>query len=372
MSSCGYGNAFTDDERSAGIPALLCGDYDDYDDYDCDAKENKKEIESSVKEYVNHKSDNSGIETTKMVSSIDNDTLIKNEETEPSIKEYVNYKLDDIEIDITKMVLGLDNPIEIKNKVIRKILLESLDGMIDNYMRKEALPFELVKVSKQRNGLEILIKYFLKNDGGYILTKELIDEINIFLDDIYRNNKFDIVYERVGKIQKFIHQKIDDKYGYGAHLNLNTKKMKNILSASRLHLNIFDIKNYNMNTLIQLIEKSKEKSFREYMSSNNNILLSSNKSYYRMWKARGIKSLIYFLEPSMQNKIYKIYYLDRIKDITLFQDQIISIYLNKLQLIENPEAYNQLFIEEIKLHNQLSESEWIFLNIEESKWQEQV
>ena len=317
MSSGCYEGAFTDDEIEAGVPSIICGNdyYDDGDD-DCNANVNKKETELSVKEYVSH-------------------------------------KLDNTEIKITKIVSGLDKHTQIKNKVIRRILLESLDGMIDNYMRKEALPFELVKVSKQKNGLEILIKYFLKNDGGYILTKKLIDEINIFLDDIYRNDKLDIVYDRVGKIQKFIHQKIDDKYGYSTHLNLNTKKMKNILSASRLHLNIFDIKNYHIKILIELIEKSKEKSFREYMSSNNNILLSSNKSYYRMWKARGMNSLIYFLEPYIQNKIYDIYYFDRIDDITLFNNKIIEIYLSKSSSIENIR------------YNQLSESEWIFLNIKE-------
>ena len=333
MSSGCYEGAFTDDEREAGVPSIICGNHDYIDDND--NKVNKKETESSIKEYVSH-------------------------------------KLDNTEIGITKIVSGLNNHTQIKNKLIRKILLESLDDMIDNYIRKEDLPSEFKKVSKQRNGLEILIKYFLKNDGGYILTKELIDEINIFLDDIYTNNKLDIVYERVAKIQKFIHQKIDDKYGYGAHLNLDTKKMKNLLSASRLHLNIFDIKNYHIQILIELIEESKEKSFREYMSSNNNKLLSSNKSYSSIWKARGMKSLIYFLEPYIQNKIYDIYYLDIKQNITLFKNKIIEIYLTKSIDIENTKVHHQLFIEKIKVYNQLCESEWIFLNIEESKWQEQV
>lgn len=318
MSFNCYGGAFTDDEKEAGVPGIICGDYNSYH------------------------------------------TKINNKETEESIKEYVSHKLDNTEIEITKIISGLDNHTQIKNKVIRKILLESLDSMIDNYMHKETLPFDLVKVSKQKNGLEILIKYFLKNDGGYILTKKLIDEINIFLDDIYANDKLDIVYERVGKIQKFIHQKIDNKYGYGTHLNLNTKKMKDILSASRLHLNIVDIKNYHIQTLIELIEKSKEKSFKEYMSSNNSILLSSNKSYYDRWRARGMHSLIYFLEPYIQNKIYNIYYLDIIENITVFNNKIIEIYLSKSSSIQN------------RRYNQLSESEWILLNSELNQWQEQV
>jgi hypothetical protein len=71
------------------------------------------------------------------------------------------------------------------------------------------------------------------------------------------------------------------------------------------------------------------------MSSNNNILLSSNKLYYNMWKARGMNSLIYFLEPYIQNKIYDIYYLDRIENITLFNNKIIEIYLSKSSSIEN-------------------------------------
>jgi len=317
---------FTEDKKEAGVPSIICDEKDDEYKYD-------------IRDYI--KATNNEIDTEK------------------GAKDYIRHKIDNHEVEITKIISGLNNNTEIKNKVIKKILLNSLDKMIANYMQKEALPSEFVKVSKQKNGLEILIKYFLKNDGGYILTKKLIDEINIFLDDIYRNDKLDIVYDRVGKIQKFIHQKIDDKYGYGTHLNLDTQKMKNLLSASRLHLNIFDIKNYNMNTLMQLIEESKEKSFEAYMSSNDNIL-SSNNFYYPMWKARGMKSLIYFLEPYIQDKIYNIYYLDKKLNTEIFKNKILEIYLRISS------------INTIKVYNQLTESEWILLNMEKNGWQEQV
>jgi len=310
---------FTEAKKEAGVPSIICDKKDNENEYD-------------IRDYT--KATNNEIDIEK------------------GAKDYIRHKIDNHEVEITKIISGLNNNTEIKNKVIKKILLNSLDKMIANYMQKEALPSEFVKVSKQKNGLEILIKYFFKNNGGYILTKELIDEINIFLNDIYENDKLDIVYERVGKIQKFIHQKIDDKYGYGAHLNLDTKKMKNILSASRLHLNIFDIKNYNMNTLIQLIEESKKNSFKAYMSSN--------KFYYPMWKARGMKSLIYFLEPYIQDKIYNIYYLDKGLNTKIFKNKILEIYLRISS------------IHTIKVYNQLTESEWILLNMEKNEWQEQV
>jgi len=318
---------FTENKKEAGVPSIICDEKDDEHKYD-------------IRDYI--------------IKATNNEI-----DTEKGAKDYIRHKIDNHEVEITKIISGLNNNTEIKNKVIKKILLNSLDKMIANYMQKEALPSEFVKVSKQKNGLEILIKYFLKNDGGYILTKKLIDEINIFLDNIYRNDKLDIVYDRVRKIQKFIHQKIDDKYGYGTHLNLDTKKMKNLLSASRLHLNIFDVKNYNMHTLMQLIEESKEKSFEAYMSSNDNIL-SSNNFYYPMWKARGMKSLIYFLEPYIQDKIYNIYYLDKKLNTEIFKNKILEIYLRISS------------INTIKVYNQLTESEWILLNMEKNGWQEQV
>ena len=59
---------------------------------------------------------------------------------------------------------------------------------------------------------------FSKKDVGFDLRQELIMIIDEFIGDLYLNTNLDIVYDRVGKIQTFIHSLVDSKQGKYAHL----------------------------------------------------------------------------------------------------------------------------------------------------------
>jgi len=229
---------------------------------------------------------------------------------------------------ITKLIASMDSNIKIKNAVIKKLFLGNLDYMIDIYSRQEHLPPSYVNIAKQPDCLEILIRGFLKNEGNFILSSEIIDEINLFATDIQLNINFDIVYNRVQKIQEFLHHKVDEHNGNNSHLNLYPKTIKNLLSSARLHLNLQDIKSTNTDLLIHLVAES-EKASNEEKVSPSTMISSSNDMYISSKKIRDLRSLIDFGYNNVGNKIYNITQLEIYTSLDNFKDKIIDVYCDK-------------------------------------------
>ena len=63
---------------------------------------------------------------------------------------------------ITKLIASKYDKKQIQNIVIKKIIHDHLEDMISDYSRRESLPNEYVKIAKQNNCLQILMKGFLK------------------------------------------------------------------------------------------------------------------------------------------------------------------------------------------------------------------
>ncbi len=237
-------------------------------------------------------------------------------------------------INIIKIISGLNNNDQIKNKVIKTLFHENLDFLIYEYSKKENLPNEFIKIVKRKDGLQILIKGFLKKVCGYVLTLELIQEIDAFIDSIYLNFDLNIVYDRVGKIQRFIHKKIDERHGEDAHLNVNIKQIRNLLSASRLHLDLHDIMYQDINGLIYQIHQSKKMSDQE-RNNPREVILFEGKKHIPHWRVRHMKSLMHFNQPELGCKIYDILHLETNKPTEEFKYTIISILSDNKYSIKN-------------------------------------
>mgnify|MGYP000184984690 CR=1 FL=1 len=139
---------------------------------------------------------------------------------------------------------------------IRKLLDDNIDYFIYRYCKSESLKNEYIVVVKKSNCLDVLIKGFFRTKCGYTLDVHLVTLIDEFLKEIYINSDLIIVYDRVGKIQKFIHNTVNSISGEGSNLRLSSIDMKELLSASRLHLNIHDLNNRDINEIIYLIQES--------------------------------------------------------------------------------------------------------------------
>ncbi len=149
---------------------------------------------------------------------------------------------------ISKRISSLSNNTQIQDYILREILLENLPSMILEYQKEESLQGNYVEIALNENCLQLLIKNIFK-ENHIVLSTDFEQAINVFVKKIYADNKT-IVYNRVSKIQAFIHNTIDDAKGDFAHLNLNKGKMRTLLSTARLHLNIFNIKNYNSDEIL--------------------------------------------------------------------------------------------------------------------------
>jgi hypothetical protein len=295
MSDDGFGdglNCFTEDEIAAGIPGLLNGP----SEAECNRRQ--KENEEATKKYL-------------------------------AQQAYIEKRLYKRKINVaTKLIAGLNDKDQIQNKIIKKLFRDKLDYMIVRYANKEFLSFEYIKIAKQPNCLKILINGFLKQVGKYVLTKEINDEIDSFIETIYINDDLEIVYHRVAKIQKFIHDKIDEKHGKNAHIDLPVKQIRDLLSTARLHLNIQDFMYKDINSIAYLINQSILASEAE-IKNPTPVILPKGKKYIKNWRVRHMRPLIYF--NPVENKIHEILDLDKNMSTNRFKSLILFIYARKLE-----------------------------------------
>ena len=94
------------------------------------------------------------------------------------------------------------------------LINQNLSVMIDKYVTSEKLPENYKRIVRYRNALPEMLKgYFKLNCEGEI-TPDLITDIEIFCVNLYQNDELDIVYDRVNKIQKYVHSWINEIFRY--------------------------------------------------------------------------------------------------------------------------------------------------------------
>lgn len=247
-----------------------------------------------------------------------NNTIVKNEveveQKDQKVKDAEELRL------VTKQLAACHSNKQTRSKIVKILFNMKIDDSISYYAKYEYLPKNYVDLAKEKNCLETLIKSFLKTHLEYTLTSPLINEINSLLYIIYNNIEEDIVYERVKKIQKFIHEKADIKYGSNTYLQLSPKAMRELLSTARLHLNIFDAKALEPEILILIIEKSTN----EHFKYNNTKFTFSGKKAKRD-NSKDFESLAR-MDSTLNLAIKEIYDLDLNDQITSYRERALSIF----------------------------------------------
>jgi cupin superfamily acireductone dioxygenase involved in methionine salvage len=221
---------------------------------------------------------------------------------------------------VIKQLSVCQSNIQIRNKIIKILLNTNIDNCISYYAKYEYLPEKYVRLAKENNCLETLIKSFLKAHLHYDITTSICTEINSLLYTIYNVNE-DIVYNRVKKIQKFIHEKADTKYGCNAYLKLSPKAMRKLLSTARLHLNIFDAKVLEAETLISIIEKSRN----EHLKYDNNTKFTFAGKKTKRDNTKDFVSLA-IMDYSLNSIIQKMNTLDINEEIVSYREKILSLF----------------------------------------------
>jgi len=276
MYGCDYDdNAFTQDEIEAGIPSLIyC--HDEFDE-----------------------NSNGEIQISQL------DTYKKN-------------------IRISKKIANFSSNNQIKDYLFKETLAEHLPSLIVQYKKEEVLPSKYVTIAMDENCLTILIKEIFKKNR-IALTDNNVQEIDVFVEKIYANNRT-IVYDRVSELQAFIHNKIDSAKGEFAHLELGVVNMRNLLSASRLHLNIFDIRNFNIDEILYIFYKTQHDKEKESLSPKVYIPRPKKSpkhtqiGYIADWRYEKMKSIYDYMDHSTYSKFSKIVSLDTNQNIENFRN----------------------------------------------------
>lgn len=235
--------------------------------------------------------------------------------------------------DASKLVAGIRSQNLIRRKLFRKLIRDEVAYLILRYARKEELPNEYVRVVQQPDCLEVLIKGFLRKIGGFELTDDLVAEISRLVSELYVNDNLDIVYDRVQWIQAFIHEKIDLRHGPSAHMKLPAKAMKHLLSTSRLHLNVHEVRFRDYSYLVSIAEKSKRVSDNEYLNPQPYALAMGKRPTVH-WRVRHMKAFNYFLKRETRVRLGELIALPDCLPIEEFRDKAIEIYGKNASYLE--------------------------------------
>jgi hypothetical protein len=277
--SCEYNSyALTEDEQEAGLLSILCGnDYEDEDTY-------------------------------------------KDEDTFED--KYVYDRI----TEITDLIAGFSENKYVKEAVIKKVFLDFLKKDIQRYISQERIPEVFINIAVQKNALEIILKVFLKQECHFVLDANIVTRIKELSASIYENKGSLIVYNRVARIQKFIHIVIQEKYGKGSHLQLNKLKMRNLLSICRLHLEFNDIRYKSLSYLLEQEELKEEATCFDYISPVRPTLLP-NQKYVPRWKYRNKHIVSPFSDySSVKKKIAEIEQINIIQPIEEYKEKIIGLF----------------------------------------------
>ena len=298
-----YWGAYTDGERAAGIPQMMHYGTAEEQEEERQAKQADWEAQRVAEEKEAEKKE------------AEKEEAEKKEAKKIAIRVISHLKLNE----------------QVANSIIKKLLRDNLEAMIRRYAENERLPNLYVEIAKQKNSLPRLITGFLKRLNDAVPTREVLDEVDVFCDDIYRNDDLDIAYERVSKLQKFIYGLVDAQekslpgQGKNNHERLPTVEMKNLLSTARLHFNVMDIRYGSADALYTICDTSKNMSDAEKLS-NGEVDLPQGKRHIKNWKVLHLMSILQFQGSEPGRKIGAIRGLDKNKKLESFKREVIAIY----------------------------------------------
>lgn len=215
------------------------------------------------------------------------------------------------EISATRMSEKCDSLEKFKVMLVNKVINEEMDYIIARYSKKEALPDIYHGLVRQDQCLEVLIKGMLGKVAKINITSSLESEVKEVVCSILLNEEMQTPYTRVGKLQRFIHGKVDEEYGESSCAKLPRVHMRNLLSAARLHLSIREISENNLKYFNHIMQKCSAEAEGEYKRDSQDaslrfVFLAAGKRYYPKWKVRHLRHISYYLKESSRSLISEI------------------------------------------------------------------
>ncbi|MFH0257076.1 hypothetical protein ACGRL8_08495 [Vibrio rumoiensis] len=178
------------------------------------------------------------------------------------------------------------------------ILDSNMPYIATRYCRYEGLSKDYSEVAMQNNVLKDII-FIHAIDLSINFTLEHIVKLNDIVLNIYHNKNRKSVYNRVGTLQHFLH-KCTAENGKKVE-SLDREVMRKLLSLSRLHIAISDIRKKNIDLI-------KDELLQNHLDlkkdSPSPYVVMLNRQYIHHWEKRHLKSLLHFC-PQVERSTLK-------------------------------------------------------------------
>ncbi|MGR5318500.1 hypothetical protein [Vibrio sp. PNB22_2_2] len=179
-----------------------------------------------------------------------------------------------------------------------EILTSNIPYISHRYCRYEGLSKDYAEVAMQKHVLKDIV-FVHAADLGIKFTLNHIKNLDAIALNIYNNTNRNSVYNRVGTLQRFLHECVLDNGKQVEHLDREV--MRKLLSLSRLHIAISDIRKKNIDLI-------KDELLQNHLDSKKNAPTNyvemMNRQYIKNWNKRHLRSLLHFC-PQVEREILK-------------------------------------------------------------------
>lgn len=195
-----------------------------------------------------------------------------------------------------------------RQNLFNDVLRRGLQSMAIRYCDYENLPSDYAEVALQKFILADSIEQHLKMQSITLSEREF-NELAGIVANLYKNKNNKNIYSRVGEIQHYVHLKAKKYLGNHGELKLNSEIMRKLLSLSRLHLNIVDLKKSNIDVIINELKVNHQTRGRK-IDPFPNYLLKAGKRFIKNWKVRHLRSLLFFATRDERDFLQKLLKMD--------------------------------------------------------------
>lgn len=131
-----------------------------------------------------------------------NHILTEDYDEEQNINESIDSRV--INNKLIKIIGSSEGFEEIKEDIVKTLVKNRLQMELNSFTRKNEIFSNYDNIFDPK-GIIVLIKFILIKKG-IELNKKIEANINIIVNKIIKNKNFDIIYDRVGLVQSFIHE----------------------------------------------------------------------------------------------------------------------------------------------------------------------
>lgn len=205
---------------------------------------------------------------------------------------------------------GLTVKSAVRAKLVQHLMREEADAAIAWYLRRERIPAHYHALIRLDNCIEILVRGIFYKVAALPRTVALEAEIARLCASLKANGEKLIAYERVGALQRFVHEKLHLHGNAGTVERVRVEPMRCLLSAARLHLNLVDLEARDPGYAIYMNEVSSARASLEYLSPSPPPIAVEGKRIYPRWRVRHLRPLSYFYRYTARRRLSALLTLD--------------------------------------------------------------